>query len=156
MPAAAATLPVAAQRTERGEPAALARACASFAPGDVALAVDPRSRNEWPQLLRGGCGVPTASLVVATRDGAPGSEAYWAVLAAAVQRQAERVRAAGGRPVLVAAGGDTDAVQVLRRLGVGEPRVVADLRTGEDERVLEERPDGVQHIDVRLVTGVAP
>ena len=156
LPAAAATLPVATQRTERGEPAALARACASFAAGDVALAVDPRSRNEWPQLLRGSCGVPTASIVVATRDGAPGSEAYWTTLAAAVQRQAERVRAAGGRPVLVAAGGDTDAVEVLRRLGVAEPRVVADLRTGEDERVLEERPDGMQHIDVRLVTGVAP
>ncbi|WP_432565302.1 hypothetical protein [Kineococcus sp. SYSU DK003] len=156
VPAAVATLPVATQRTEAGEPQAVAQACASFGPDDVALAVDPRSRNEWPQVLRGTCGVPTASVVVATADGAPGTEQYWATLAAAVDRQAARIREAGGNPVLVAAGGDTDPVEVLQRLGVAAPRVVTDRRTGEDERVLEERPDGMQYIDVRLVTGTAP
>ncbi|MEZ0165609.1 hypothetical protein AB2L27_12675 [Kineococcus sp. LSe6-4] len=155
-PAAWGTLPVATQRTEVGQPAAVARACASFAPGDVALAVDPRSRNEWPQLLRGTCDVPSASLVVPTGQGRPGTPEYWQVLRAAVDRQSERVRAAGGTPVLVAAGGDTDPVEVLTRLGVQDPRVVVSLRTSEDERVLTRRPDGVQRIDVRLVTGVAP
>ncbi|ABS05330.1 hypothetical protein [Kineococcus radiotolerans] len=156
VPAAVATLPVAAQRSEAGQPAAVAEACASFGGDDVALAVDPRSRNEWPQVLRGTCGVPSASVVVPTASGAPGSEEYWATLGAAVERAAQRVRAAGGNPVLVAAGGDTDPVQVLTRLGVAQPRVVTSIRTGEDERVLEERPDGLQRIDVRLVTGVAP
>ncbi|MEZ0494404.1 hypothetical protein AB2L28_19375 [Kineococcus sp. TBRC 1896] len=155
-PAAWGTLPVATQRTEVGEPAAVARACASFAPGDVALAVDPRSRNEWPQVLRGTCDVPAASLVVPTGQGRPGTQEYWQALRAAVDREAERVRAAGGTPVLVAAGGDTDPVEVLLRLGVQEPRVVVSRRTSEDERVLTRRPDGVQRIDVRLVTGTAP
>jgi len=156
VPSAVATWPVAAQRSEAGEPQAVAEVCDSFADGDVALTVDPRSRNEWPQVLRGTCGIPTASIVVATADGAPGTNEYWTTLREAVDRQAARIRAAGGNPVLVAAGGDTDAVDVLMTLGVSAPRVVTDLRTGEDERVLEERPDGMQYIDVRVVTGVAP
>ncbi|WP_432542504.1 hypothetical protein [Kineococcus sp. SYSU DK002] len=156
VPAAAATLPVAAQRTEVGQPTAVARVCASFAPGDVALAVDPRSRNEWPQVLRGSCGVPAASVVVPTAQGRAGTAEYWAALRSAVDRAAQRVRDAGGNPVLVAAGGDTDPVDVLTRLGVADPRTVVLLRTTEDERVLEERPDGVQRIDVRVVTGPAP
>ncbi|WP_380170661.1 hypothetical protein ACFEMC_16585 [Kineococcus sp. DHX-1] len=155
-PAVWGTLPVATQRTEVGEPAAVARACASFAPGDVALAVDPRSRNEWPQLLRGTCDVPAASIVVPTSQGRQGTEEYWTTLRAAVDREAARIRQAGGNPVLVAAGGDTDPVEVLTRLGVSDPRVVVSRRTSEDERVLTRRPDGVQRIDVRLVTGSAP
>jgi hypothetical protein len=155
-PAVWGTLPVATQRTEVGEPAAVARACASFAPGDVALAVDPRARNEWPQVLRGTCDVPTASLVVPTSQGRAGTTEYWATLSAAVQREAARIRQAGGTPVLVAAGGDTDPVEVLQRLGVQDPRVVVSRRTTEDERVLTHRPEGVQRVDIRLVTGTAP
>jgi hypothetical protein len=156
VPALVATLPVAGQRTEAGEPEAVAEACASFGEDDVALAVDPRSRNEWPQVLRGTCDVPTASIVVPTASGRPGTEEYWTTLRAGVDRAAQRIRAAGGNPVLVAAGGDTDPVDVLVTLGVAAPRVVTSVRTGEDERVLEERPDGAQYIDVRLVTGDAP
>ncbi|GAA0307144.1 hypothetical protein [Kineococcus aurantiacus] len=156
VPAAVATAPLAAARTEVGEPAAVARACASFREGDVALAVDPRSRNEWPQLLRGTCGVPTASVVVPTSQGRAGTADYWAALRTAVDRAAVRVRAAGGTPVLVAAGGDTDPVEVLERLGATGVRTVASRRVAEDERVLTERPDGLQRLDVRLVTGVAP
>ncbi|WP_432494172.1 hypothetical protein [Kineococcus auxinigenes] len=156
VPAALATAPLAGQRTERGQLAAVAEACASFREGDVALAVDPRSRNEWPQVLRGTCSVPTASIVVPTAQGRPGTEEYLDVLRAAVQRQAQRVRDAGGRPVLVAAGGDLAAADTLRALGVQEPTTVARVRTSEDERVLVERPDGGQAITVELVTGVAP
>ncbi len=156
VPAAVATAPLAGQRTERGQLAAVAEACASFEDGDVALAVDPRSRNEWPQALRGTCGVPTASIVVPTSQGRPGTQEYLDVLRAAVQRQAERVREAGGRPVLVAAGGDLAAADTLRALGVDEPTTVTRVRTSEDERVLTERPDGGQAITVELVTGLAP
>ncbi|PRY12555.1 hypothetical protein [Kineococcus rhizosphaerae] len=156
VPAAVGTAPLAWARTEVGEPAAVAQACRSFAAGDVALAVDPRSRNEWPQVLRGTCGVPTASITVPTAQGRPGTTEYWSALGAAVDREAQRVRAAGGTPVLVAAGGDTDPVEVLQKLGATGVRTVAVRRTAEDERVLTERPDGLQRIDVRLVTGVAP
>jgi len=156
LPAALATAPVAGQRTERGEVAAVARACASFAPGDVALAVDPRSRNEWPQVLRGTCGVPSASIVVATAVGRAGTPEYAAALRTAVERQAARVRAAGGRPVLVAAGGDAAAQDTLTALGGTDVRRVTHVRTPEDERVLTTRPDGAQVIDVELWTAVAP
>ncbi|NAZ87979.1 hypothetical protein, partial [Kineococcus indalonis] len=156
VPAALATAPLAGQRTERGELAAVAEACASFAEGDVALAVDARARNEWPQVLRGTCGVPAASLVVPTALGRPGTPGYDEALRAVVRRQAERVRAAGGRPVLVAAGGERAAAEALRALGVAEPVTVARVRTVEDERVLTERPDGGQAITVELVTGEAP
>ncbi|NAZ82942.1 hypothetical protein GTR02_14075, partial [Kineococcus sp. R8] len=156
LPAALATAPVATQRTERGELAAVAAACASFAPGDVALAVDPRARNEWPQVLRGTCGVPSASIVVPTSVGRPGTPEYTDALRAAAGRQAAQVRAAGGRPVLVAAGGDTAAPDTLAALGGTGVRQVSDLRTPEDERVLTTRPDGAQVIDVDLWTALAP
>ncbi|WP_432570928.1 hypothetical protein [Kineococcus sp. SYSU DK005] len=156
VPAALATAPLAGQRTERGQLAAVADACASFAAGDVALAVDARARNEWPQVLRGTCGVPAASLVVATAQGRPGTPEHLEALRAVVQRQAARVRAAGGRPVLVAAGGELAPAEALRALGVAEPVTVARVRTVEDERVLTERPDAGQAITVELVTGVAP
>ncbi|NIZ91389.1 hypothetical protein [Kineococcus rubinsiae] len=156
LPAALATAPLAGQRTERGEVAAVAGACRSFAPGDVALAVDPRSRNEWPQVLRGTCGVPSASIVVPTSVGRAGTPEYAAALRTAVERQAARVRAAGGRPVLVAAGGDAAAEDTLAALGGTDLRRVSDLRTPEDERVLTTRPDGAQVIDVDLWTALAP
>jgi len=156
LPAVLATAPLAGQRTERGEVAAVARACASFAPGDVALAVDARSRNEWPQVLRGTCDVPSASIVVATAVGRPGTPQYAAALRAAVEREAARVRAAGGRPLLVAAGGDAAPQETLTALGGTDVRRVTHVRTPEDQRVLTTRPDGAQVIDVELWTAVAP
>ncbi|MFB9376653.1 hypothetical protein ACFFKU_04430 [Kineococcus gynurae] len=156
LPALLATWPVAGQRTERGEVAAVAQACRAFTEGDVALAVDPRSRNEWPQVLRGTCDVPSASLVIRSSVGAVGSEAYDQALREAVDRAAARIRAAGGRPVLVAAGGVLAPEETLARLGGTEPRQVTDLRTPEDQRVLITRPDGEQWISVDLWTAVAP
>ncbi|WP_432495565.1 hypothetical protein [Kineococcus gypseus] len=156
VPAALATAPLAGQRTERGQLAAVREACASFEDGDVALAVDERSRNEWPQVLRGTCSVPSASLVVPTAQGRPGTLEHLAALREVVQRQAARVRAAGGRPVLVAAGGRLAATDTLRALGVEQPVTVARVRTTEDQRLLTRRPDGAQRIVVELVTGVAP
>ncbi|GAA4971385.1 hypothetical protein GCM10023225_11480 [Kineococcus glutinatus] len=141
-------------RTERGQVRAVAQACASFRAGDVALAVDARARNEWPQVLRVTCRVPAASVVVPTSAGAPGSAEATAVEVAAVRRAAARIRAAGGRPVLVAAEGSASLV----RLGVPQAAVrrVAHVRTSEDERVLQERPDGAQAIAVELYAAPAP
>ncbi|PPK97777.1 hypothetical protein CLV92_103312 [Kineococcus xinjiangensis] len=153
-PAAAATAPVAGLRTERGQVAAVRTACRAFSPGDVALAVDSRARNEWPQVLRGVCGVPAASIVVPSRLGRPGSPAVVQAQRAAIDRAARRVREAGGRPVLVAA----DDPASLVRLGVPERAVRQAVRisTTEDERVLEERPDGAQRIHVGLWLAEAP
>ena len=69
-------------------------------------------------------------------------------------RAAERIRAAGRRPVLVAA----DDPASLVALGVPAERVRQAVRisTTEDERVLERRPDGEQRIHVGLWTAEPP
>ncbi len=137
-PAAAATWPVAGQRTERGEVAAVGRACAALGPRDTAVLVDARGANEWPQVLRGVCGVP--SVVVRSRGGTPD--------AATVRTVVAGVRAAGRRPVLVSA----DSAAALEQLGAA-PRQVVDLRTVEDQRLLTRRPGGSASLDVDLWLG---
>ena len=137
-PAAAATWPVAGQRTERGEVAAVERACAALGPSDTAVLVDDRAANEWPQVLRGVCGVP--SVVVRARGGTPNAAAVGTVVAG--------VRAAGRRPVLVSA----DSAAALEQLGAA-PRQVVGLRTVEDQRLLTRRPGGSASLDVDLWLG---
>jgi hypothetical protein len=136
VPPVLATWPLAGQRTERGQVGALARACGSFGPDQTAILVDSRAANEWTQTLRGGCGVPT--LVVRQVDGRPADPS-------AVARVARAVSAAGRRPVLVAA----DSATSLTRLGAA-PRLVVDLATVEDQRLLVRRPDGDAALSVRL------
>ncbi len=136
VPPALASWPLAGQRTERGQVGALARACGSFGPDQTAILVDNRAANEWTQTLRGGCGVPT--LVVRQVDGRPADPS-------AVARVARAVSAAGRRPVLVAA----DSATSLTRLGAA-PRLVVDLATVEDQRLLVRRPDGDAALSVRL------
>lgn len=140
VPPLVATWPVATQRTEQGQLRAVQQVCGALRGGDVVLAVDERARLEWPQVLRGVCDVPAASL----RGEGP-------ELASAVQRAAERVRAAGGRPVLIAASDPS----VLTELGT-TPVQVADLRTTEDQRLLVRRPDGHAPLDVHVWLAEAP
>jgi hypothetical protein len=142
IPAATATAPVARSRTEQGEPAAVRQVCAALRPGDVVIGVDTRARNEWPQAIRGVCGRPAGSF---TRT--PGG----AVTPAEMQRVAARIRAAGGRPVLLAA----NSPDALTDLGLSPARV-AHLRTTEDARTLVRRPDGVQPLDVDVWLAVPP
>ena len=137
-PAAAATWPVAGQRTERGEVAAVDQACAALRPSATAVLVDDRAAHEWPQVLRGVCGVP--SVVVRSRAGTPGTAAVRTVVAG--------VRAAGRRPVLVSAG----SAAALEQLGASARQVV-DLRTTEDQRLLTRRPGGSASLDVDLWLG---
>lgn len=138
VPALAATLPVAGQRTERGEVSAVRRACAAFGPGDTALLVDNRAANEWTQVLRGVCGVP--SLVVRSQQGRPDAGTIRAVSAA--------VAAAGRRPVLVSA----ESPGPLTALGT-VPRQVVGLATVEDQRLLTRRPGGSAALPVDLWVG---
>lgn len=133
-PAALATWPVATQRTERGEIAAVRRACAAFGPLDTAVLVDSRAGNEWTQVLRGVCGVP--SLVIREPD------------LATVTAVARAIQRAGRRPVLVSAG----SAQALVTLGAS-PRQVVALRTSEDQHLLTRRPDGAAPLAVDLWLG---
>jgi len=126
VPPALATLPVATERTERGEVAAVRQACAALGPADTAVLLGSRAANEWPQVLRGVCGVPTVVLRPARSRPVP-REALRRVVAA--------VQAAGRTPVLMTADGE----QVLVDAGVS-PRQVVGLRTTEDARLLTRRP----------------
>jgi hypothetical protein len=139
-PAAVATWPVAGQRTERGEVAAVRAVCAALRPGDVVIAVDTRARNEWPQVVRGVCDHPAARLTVPAED-----------VEAALARVAGRVATAGGRPVLLAAGtpGGPGGGTALAASGL-RPRQVAALDTIEDQRLLERRPDGADPLRIEV------
>lgn len=131
------TAPVAGQRTERGEPVAVQQVCDRLAPGDVVLAVDGRAANEWPQVVRGVCGRPMASIRVAEPAEAP----------AAIRRIAARIAATGNRPVLLAA--TPEGAATLTGLAL-EPALVANLDTVEDQHLLTRVPDGGDRLAVQV------
>ena len=88
IPTGLATWPHADERVEQGEWAAVDHVCAAMRPGDVALMVDSRAANEWPQVLRGYCGVGALSTTSALRNDPRR-------LAAAVEQIRRAVDAAG-------------------------------------------------------------
>jgi hypothetical protein len=124
-------------RTEQGEPAAADAACAAFAPGEVALLVDARSRQEWTAVLREACDVPAF--------GVPGLNNDDIATRAQVADVAARVRAAGGVPVLVAQSGDP-----LPRLTDRPQRRIVDLDTSEHERLITRPPTGLTPLSIEL------
>lgn len=130
VPTALATWPHATERVEQGELAAVEQVCAAFRPGDVALMVDSRAANEWPQVLRGQCGISSLSTTSALRKDDH-------VLAAAVEQVR---RAVGGRGLrLVLVGADSD--EAVSALSSGPVEQVLDTTVLEDARLLERRPD---------------
>lgn len=148
VPPALATAAVASDRTERGELAAAHRVCDQLRPGDVVLAVDSRGANEWPQVVRGVCGVPAASIKVAAdpaKDPAPAL--------AAVRRISQRIATAGHRTVLLAA--TAPGAQLLDDLAL-RPEQVVDIDTTEDQRYLTRVPDGVSPLAVQVWLGTLP
>jgi hypothetical protein len=145
VPAALATWPHADERVEQGELAAVDQVCRSFQPGDVALIVDARAANEWPQVLRGYCGIPSLSTTSALR-GDP------VRLAAAVRQVDQAVAQRGGRLVLVAA----DSTQSLSRLGLSEAVVAVNTTVREDARLLERRPDHLVALPLQVWLGLLP
>jgi hypothetical protein len=136
VPPALATLPVAGHGTERGEVAAVRAACAALGPGDTAVLVGSRAGTEWPQVLRGVCGVPTLALRPSPTRAVPPTS---------LQRVVAAVEAAGRRPVLVTADGE----RVLTDIGAS-PRRVVHLRTTEDARLLTRRPGSGVPLSVDL------
>ena len=144
VPAVVATWPHRAGGVERGSLAAVDRVCGALGPRDVVLAVDSRAANEWPQVVRGMCGVPALS----TTSGLRADDAR---LAATVESVAGEVAAHGGRLVLLAA----DSAQALEGLGLpGEP--IADVVVREDEHVLERRPVRTDPLPVRVWLSPVP
>jgi hypothetical protein len=132
-PPLVATAPLATQRTEAGELGVVRSVCAALRPGDAVVAVDNRGFNEWPQVVRGVCGHPAASL----RTG--GAALPPEQLRASVARLGSLVAARGGRLVLLASGEDVPPQQVLDGLGL-QSRRVAVLVTLEDQRALAHPP----------------
>jgi hypothetical protein len=126
-------------RTEAGEVAAMERACEAFAPGDVVLIADERGKNEWTQVLRGVCGVPTAWLRDRDR--------------ATVARLAARAEAAGSRMVLAYGSTSVDP-DALNGLG-GMARQVVRHVTHQDQQLLTERPRRTEMIVISLWTAPA-
>ncbi len=132
-----ATRPVAGQRTEQGEVAAVRAVCAQLKPGDVVLAVDNRAANEWPQVVRGVCDLPSASIKVTL----PGDAAT------PINRIAARIVAAGGHPVLLA--GTDLGLDVLDQMKLA-PTSVVNLHTTEDQHFLTHVPDGADPLAVQV------
>jgi hypothetical protein len=130
------------ERVELRELAAVDTVCAQFRPGDVALMVDSRAANEWPQVLRGYCGVPALSTTSSLR-------ADHSALSSAVARVGHDVAAHGGRLVLVAA----DSTASLRDLGLDRAVVGVDTRVEEDPRLLEQRPDDLVDLPIHVWLG---
>jgi hypothetical protein len=136
-----ATEPVAGQRTEQGELAAVRTVCDQLKPGDVVLAVDNRAANEWPQVVRGVCDRPSASIKVTL----PGDAVT------PINRIAARIVAAGGHPVLLAA---TDqGLDVLNQLAgqlAQGPTQVVNLHTSEDQHILTHVPTRADPLAVQV------
>lgn len=144
-----ATVPLRAQRTERAEPSAVRRVCSALQPGDVVVAVDARGYDEWPQVIRGVCGHPAASLI---KDGLalPTGQLH-----ASAQQLAALVQARGGRLVLLAAGDGAGPDRTLADLGL-VPRPVSYLTTIEDQQLLAQRPRAGARLVIDVWTAVWP
>ena len=143
-PALLATWPHRAGGVERGSLAAVDAVCGALSPEDVVLAVDSRAANEWPQVVRGMCGVPALS----TTSGLRSDPEQLASTVATVSRE---VGSRGGRVVLLAA----DSADAITRLG-GDPNQVVDTTVREDEHVLEQKPSHTDPLPVRVWLAPAP
>jgi hypothetical protein len=116
------------------------KVCAQLHPGDVVLSVDDRAANEWPEVVRGICGRPAASIKVTFPDDATGP----------LHRITARIEAAGGHPVLLAA--TPAGYALLSQLGT-DPAEVVDLHTTEDQHFLTRVPDGADPLLVQVWLG---
>ena len=103
------------------------------------VGVDSRAANEWPQLIRGVCGHPAASVKAAPEDAV-----------APLARITGRIRAAGGHPVLLAA--TPEGAALIQATG-RRPQLVENLATTEDQRLLTRRPDAEEPLAVQVWLG---
>lgn len=144
VPTALGTAPLASARVETGSLAAVGRVCDALEPGDVVLMVDSRAGNEWTQVVRGQCGVPTLATTSALRKDP-------AALAETIGTIEHRVTAGSGRLVLLSAEDDGPPTGLPSALTW---RVVTEAVVGESEHSLERRPDRLDPL--RIVVRLAP
>ena len=108
------------------------------------MAVDSRAANEWPQVVRGMCGVPALS----TTSGLRADPERLASTVATVRAQ---LASRGLRLVLLSA----DSAEALTHLGAA-PVPATDVTVREDEHVLEQRPSRTDPLPIRVWTAPAP
>jgi hypothetical protein len=137
MPAVMSSWPLLRAHVDNGELGAIESACAAFGPGDVALAVDARTRQELMPALRTLCEVPTYAV--------PGEPTDDTATAGQVSEAASRVRAGGGRPILVAQSGTP-----LPTLTAEPQHEIVAIGTNEHERSLERTPRRVQILTIEI------
>ena len=128
VPAVLATWPFRGVGVERGSLAAVDAVCAQLRPDDVVLGVDSRASSEWPQTVRGMCGVPYFVATTPVRQDP-------ARLAEVVDEVARGAASTGHRLVVLAADGNG----VIEDLGL-TPRPVVDIRFPEEEHALDRPP----------------
>lgn len=122
VPILLASGPLLGTATERGQVAAIATLCDRLGPRAAVVVTGTRARNELPQTLRGLCGLPVA---VAREQRLGG---LLPELRAATTRSGRQLAVIAMTPGVLRAAGLT-------------PVKVASLRTREDARLLERRPD---------------
>ncbi|WP_377643974.1 hypothetical protein [Oryzobacter terrae] len=144
VPAVLATWPFRGVGVERGSLGAVDDVCAALEPGDVVLGVDSRATSEWPQAVRGMCGVPTFIATTPVRKDP-------ARLASVVDELSRGAASSGHRLVLLAA----DGPEALTGLGL-EARPIVDIRFPEEEHALDRRPYKTDRGGIRVFLAEAP
>ncbi|MDH2427817.1 hypothetical protein [Sphaerisporangium sp. TRM90804] len=134
VPGAVTSIGTAFTQADRGEAAAIARMCAAIPADATVLIVERATADRFTQVVRGMCGVPAARVRPAGRDLAAPVD---------VDRVAARVRAAGRRPVVLAA-------EWSQALPYGPPAHVVALDTRQDERSLAGAPDGTWSLKINV------
>ncbi|MCG5218358.1 hypothetical protein [Streptosporangium sp. KLBMP 9127] len=124
-----------------GEAAAVSRLCAAIPPDASVLVVERVTGDRFTQLVRGMCGVPAAQVrLLREGDDLPPS--------ADVTRLIDRTRAAGRRPVLLA------AARSQLTPYVRDPRQIMTLRTRQDERSLTTPPNATWSLSIDVWLGI--
>jgi hypothetical protein len=126
------------KRTGPGEVGAVTRMCGLLGPSASVVIVAPLVAQEFMQVIRGMCGVPTASMA-----GQPSG---------AVQSVLASIEHAGRRPVLLGA-----RPSQLYAYGGGSPVRVLDLSTSQDPHTLTQPPSTLSPADFAIwMSSVGP
>ena len=153
-PTFAATWPHRGERVELGSREAIAALCSALRPGDVVLAVDGRSANEWPQVVRGMCGHPALATASSLRGDPAAISAAIADIGANLGPDRRLVLLAADTPDdTTADAGKPTGAEVLAGLGAEVINPV-NVTVREDERLLEARPDGLADLPLRVWIGI--
>jgi hypothetical protein len=136
VPTVVASAPLLGPSTERGELAAVRDLCDALPIHGAVLITGVRASDEWPQVIRGDCGVPVAVLP-ATDD------------VGSADVVANAARAHGLDPVVVA-----DSKQGVTSLTTAMPQHVVHLVTRESDHQLTHRPSRTRALVIDVWLGI--